>query len=718
MFINILFKRKKLILLIWLLLIILALLNFSISKKNFETGIGNIKNSESKYVSEFIQNNFPETINENLLITISNEKYIFDDNNFQNIYKSIYSLLKKQKEIRNIISPSDILGKNLISKDKKNIILIIELNEKSFSYYETYVPIIRNIIKEYNLNDFKLFVTGQAAYSYDMNFLSEKETRNAEIKVLLLTLIVLVFAFASFKSALIPVIIGFLSTFISISILKLINEFYTLSMFCQNISSMLGLALGIDYSLLILTRLRKELEFNNIEQAIINTYKTSGLSVFYSGLSVLIGFFALFIPNTNITTSIGIGGIFVVLSTLLTTFFLLPIILLFTDNKAYYKINIPNIEKNWVGFVIKNRLAFLFSSLFIIIILSLPILKIKLAEPDIRTMPSSMESKKGFEILEKISESNIVFSMDMIIKVKENNIKNMKNIVSIYNFIEELKKDTRIKDILGIYSLEKNLPLNYYIFSSFSENTLFEKYLVSKDYNDTLFKIYPDKNLSSYEINKLIEEIRLKKNNNLEIFTGGPATLGYDLMIKLYSSFHLIILFVFIVTFINLYIAFKSIIIPIKAIFLNSLAVLSSYGFLVLVFQYGYFKDFFYIENIPESVIAQIPVILFCIMFSLSMDYEVFIINSIYEYHLKGEDNYNSILKGLNDIAPVIIKASLIMLIVFGAFIFADIIIIKMVGIGLFTAVLLDASIIRMILIPIFMYMFGKLNWYSPFKNN
>ncbi|RZL41386.1 MAG: MMPL family transporter, partial [Pedobacter sp.] len=196
-------------------------------------------------------------------------------------------------------------------------------------------------------------------------------------------------------------------------------------------------------------------------------------------------------------------------------------------------------------------------------------------------------------------------------------------------------------------------------------------------------------------------------------YTGGNASVSYDLIEKLYKKFPLMIICVYLLTAIILYVSYRSVLIPLKAILVNTLSVLSCYGILILIFQYGYFNFLINLKYSPESIISGLPVILFCIMFSLSMDYEVFLLSSMSEEYKVSKDNHKAVISGLINTSGIITKAAVIMLIVFSAFIQADIILIKMLGVGLALAVFIDATIIRLILVPSLMNLAGKYNWLS-----
>lgn len=697
-----LINNRTYLTLLFLLLILISISINLFSKSSFLTGIGDIQGSQSLYVKESINQNFKEQIPSDLII-LSN-----DINN-----DLLIKTLKKHDSIKEIYNKENNYFLSSILNEKYNI-YIIKLKNNSFKSYEDFTPIIRNKIKE-NFPNSKIYVTGNAAFSYDMNSISEKQGKEAEIKVLIITLIVLFLAFGSITGAFIAVSSGFITTIITIALLKLISIFYPLSIFSQNISTMLGLGLSIDYSLLIISRLRKEIKNNDFEISLINTIKYGGKSVIFSGITVMIGFTALFIPHLNLSDSIAIGGSIVSLIAIIVSLTYVPIMLYITKNYLNYPFK--NKEKSYISenfglFITKNSLSFVLISLVLLILLMFPVLRMKLSEPDIKTMPDNMESKIGFLELEKVSKANLFYPIQIILE-SDNNI----NDIDVYNFSKQLQKYpfTNIYSIFG--DLKSIDYTNYYILrNSGLNNNLFntlDSYFFSVDKKQVLLTIFPDKNIQYYEINNIIKDLKTLKDNHLKVYIGGQSALGYDLIYNLYKNFYLMIILIYLLTAIVLYISYKSVLIPIKAIFVNTFSVLACYGILVLVFQDGYLSWLWNLKYIPNSIISGIPVILFCIMFSLSMDYEVFLLSSMHEEYKKTQDNNKAVIYGLINTSGIITKAAMVMLIVFIAFIQADIILIKMLGVGLTFAVLIDSTIIRLILVPSLMNLAGKYNWLS-----
>ncbi|MBC7475982.1 MAG: MMPL family transporter, partial [Candidatus Sericytochromatia bacterium] len=611
--------------------------------------------------------------------------------------------------------------------------IILQLKKQDFSYLESYTPKIRETIESFltkNTNDktLKIFLTGNAAFSYDMNTISEKQGKEAELRVLFLTFIVLIFAFRSITASIIALISGFSATIITISLLKILTIYFNLSIFCQNVSTMLGLALSIDYSLLLITRYRQELLTSNKNIALKTTVETAGLSVINSGTAVLIGFCALFIPNLNLTNSIAMGGVIVVLFSVLAAISLTPIMLYLLTDKLDYPLFLSNFKPfkhkfnfKWSYFIIKNSLWTTIIALIILLLCSLPIINLKLSDPEIRIMPDYMESKQGFIELQKISKADITFPIFILAKTTNGMITDSNNLINISEYTSKIKKDPRISNIYSLVDFSNNFNLANYllVYSSnlnIPELETLKKYLVSDDKTLTLIQVFTNKNLKSFEVNNLITDLRKVTANKLKVEVGGPASISHDLIDKLYSSSIYIILCTYFVTFILLAYIFKSIFIPLKAIFVNTISLLASYGILIMIFQYSWGARFINLKYSPESLLSGIPIILFCIMFSLSMDYEVFLLSRIYESYQKNKDNDQAIIEGLDQTSGVITKAALIMLIVFLAFIQADIILIKMLGTGLAIAIFIDATLIRMIVVPGIMKVSGKLNWYFPFK--
>lgn len=705
------FKNYTLLLIIIVFFIFSSIFLNLKTNKSFLTGIGDIENSESLAFSKSINSNFEYLLSNNLVISIKMK----DKESFHYLH-NLEDKLKNNKEISDVLS--NINNPLPFIDNNKNIYLLsINLKDTTFSNYESFTPNLRTFLSNNLPKDkFEYYVTGNGAFSYDLNILSEKQGRDAELKVLFITLIFTIILFGSIQSTILVILSAVITTILTITCLKLINLYYGLSIFSINISSMLGLGLSIDYSLILLNRYNKERESNSIEQSLYNTFNTASKTIFLSGLSVLVGFTALFIPQINLANSIAIGGVItIIFSMLVSNFVTLPSFAIldkkFKQNKKLdLKLNF-DLFNNISIFIDKNKLILSLLSILLLILFSLPVLNMKLAEPSIDLLPDYCESKKGFKLINEASKGNVVFPILALAEVKKGNIYDIDNFKKIDLFTSLLSSNKKISEI---YNYQNLIPTN--IFSTISLVNIdnlnkVNKIFVSKDHKKALILIIPSKDLKNYQSNDLIKEIREIEVNNLNLLIGGPIALGYDLAEKLYERIIEIILFIYLITFLLLFISFKSILIPLKAIFLNTLSILASYGFLVLIFQYGYGKDIFNISQLPEAILSGIPVLLFCSMFSLSMDYEVFILSRVYEEYKKTYDNNYSVDKGLKETAGIILKAGSIMILVFLAFIQADIILIKMIGLGLSFAIFLDVTIVRLILVPSLMKLAGKYNW-------
>ncbi|MFN4150708.1 MAG: MMPL family transporter, partial [Candidatus Sericytochromatia bacterium] len=371
------------------LIVFISIVFISNNQKSFLTGIGDIKNSESLEFSKKNSSEFEYLISNNLIISIKDKSK-----------KNLYLLNKFEKDLlmqkdisdtlSNIQSPLPFLVNN-----SDTYIISITLKENNFSNYEKFTPRLRDFIsKNLNKDIFEYYVTGNASFSYDMNELSEKQGREAELKVLFITLIFTIILFGSLNITILVSISAIITTLLTITALKLINIFYGLSIFSVNISSMLGLGLSIDYSLILVSRYREERKINSIEQSLFKTFNTAGRTIVLSGLAVLIGFFALFIPQLNLADSIAIGGVFTILFSVLNSiFFTLPSLAIIDSikrkNKSvnyiqslYIKINllIKNISNKFsnkyekvVNFIDKQKIILSIFSISLLVLFSLPV---------------------------------------------------------------------------------------------------------------------------------------------------------------------------------------------------------------------------------------------------------------------------------------------------------------------------------------------------------
>jgi RND superfamily putative drug exporter len=508
-----------------------------------------------------------------------------------------------------------------------------------------------------------------------------------------------------------------------------------MSVFVINISTMVGLGVGIDYSLLVVTRFREELNRGRSSRdAAIRTIRTAGNAVVTSGLTVLVGFSALLTTPLIETRSVGLGGLLVVSVAVLLATTLLPALLSvmgrnldrprwLANRLAWF--HAPTGWERWARWLTHHPWHAIALGGGAIALLSAPLLKIQIGLPTSHWFPPSAESSQALEDLREIGAAGAVQPIRLVVTAADGQTAvSGRHLPALRALSDTLRADPRIRRVRSVVDVQPDVSLLAYTilygnleaardrFGSFLDSYL------SDDARTTLLEVELEDSTSLTGAMHVVRVTRgiaanaLTPLDEAEILVGGFAASSVDLQDQLLSLFPRIIAMVLGVTALMLFIAFRSILVPVKAVLLNSLSVTATFGLTVLVFQYGVGGQLIGLDEATGAIFVVVPVLVFAIVFGLSMDYEVFLLSRIKEsFDRTGRNDYAT-LEGLSATASVITSAAAIMIIVFGTFAFAEVLAAKFLGFGLAVAVFLDATIIRMVLVPAIMHVAGRWNWW------
>lgn len=694
-----------------------------------------VRGSESFEQNEMISKYFPEQYTKNVVVTLKSKKYSVENPQFSQTVDKIKDLASNSKEVGSVYDYT--YDTSFISKDHKATFILIGLKDSSADQTSTGAD---NLVKSLRMikfdPDIELHITGSQVIVGDMTRLSETDSAKAEKRIVPIAVVLLVLVFGALVSALLPVIVSIMSIIITLGGLYIIGHYFELTMFCKAITSMMGLGVGLDYCLFMVSRFREEMEKDlSPEQAAIETVATAGKAVCYSGFAVSIGMAALLIPDLSLTRSIGFSGIIVVMIAIALALTLLPVIFSFlgpriNSPRAFhrfvkYSTSRKNFWLDWTNFVMKNSWTFLIGGLVILLSISYFTFHMKLWNSSVLLMPEKLDSRKGFVTMLDIDPSRKYSPIGISFETKDgSSVYERRNLEQIYNFAKEVGNLPEIQRVLGIVdpNSESNLDsyLNLYTNINALQSFQFSQAnpFVSADNKRTImWALHKDSdiNIADWYTVKKIREMRNNfKSDNLSIMIGGGGSTNVDFQDAVYKDFPLIIFLIITATYIIMFTLLGSIILPIKAIVMNLLSVGASYGWLVLVFQYGLTTNLLGIKEVPGALLIITPLILFCIIFGLSMDYEIFMMSRIKEEYDKTENVEESVAVGLEKSGSIITSAALIMVIVFSAFSFSEVILVQEMGLGLSTAVFIDATIIRIMLVPSILKLLGKISWWLP----
>jgi putative drug exporter of the RND superfamily len=596
----------------------------------------------------------------------------------------------------------------------------------------------------------KAYLTGDPAIFRAITTTTQQDVEHAELAALPIALLVLLVVFGTLIAAAMPILLAIVALPVALAIVYAIALHYSMSIFVLNIASIIGIGISIDYSLFMVRRFRDELaEGRSPRDAVGWTIATSGEAILFSGLIVMIGFSGLILIGVPIMISMGIGGAVVVGVAVLAALTLLPA-LLGVLGPRINSLRIPffnrftmrnekreaseNMEKEprgfwevWAWGVMRRPVLIIVAVSALLLLLSWPIFSISIGTAGVSSLPKGAESRQGIDILNaQFPETN---QYPVFITAQTTNGSSMlttENLAKLDNLTKWIAAQDHVTGVIslthipstpGAPTLTEQQLAALYSSGAYQQNPALQQLVASINNGDTtLITVKTDAKVDSSEGKALIDTLRAgdqAAGQGLKVQVGGFQAISLDFNRYLYSNFPRTIVFILIATYILLLLMFRSVVLPLKAILMNVLSVCASYGVLVFIFQWGNFSNI--LNFTPDSYLnSLLPILLFCILFGLSMDYEVFLLSRIREEWLLTHNNRWSVARGLAKTGGVITNAALLFVIVCGAFAFTSVIVTKEIGLGMAIAVLVDATIIRTLLVPATMRLLGRWNWWMP----
>ena len=534
----------------------------------------------------------------------------------------------------------------------------------------------------------------------------EHDLVTAEKIALPITMILLVLVFGSLIAAGLPLLIGIISIMGSFLILTIISEMTLVSIFALNLVTALGLGLAIDYSLFIVSRFREELRAGlGVDDAIRQTVRTAGRTVAFSGLTVALSLAALLVFPLAFLRSFAYAGVAVVILAAVTSTVFLPALLAILGSrvdKLSWRKKRPETSSN--GFwhrmalvVMRRPLPIATIVIVFLLFLGAPFLNAEFGRPDDRVLPRSASSHQVSQVLRDEFPVNATTNVNVV--APDANASTAE--IAAYS--------TELSRLGGVYAVQSAAGAFVAGEQVAPPGPGSEQYTSQ---SGTWFTVVPSIEAVSPEAEELVQTIRTM-DAPFDVMVGGPSADLVDTKAGVFGRMPLAAILIGLTTFVLLFLMFGGILVPVKAIILNLLSLTATFGALVWIFQEGNLAE--QLDFITTGAIdITTPVLMFCIAFGLSMDYEVFLLSRIKEEHDISGDNTASVALGLERTGRIVTAAAALLSIVFLALATSEVTFIKLFGIGLTLAVVMDATLIRAVLVPAFMRLAGEANWWAP----
>jgi putative drug exporter of the RND superfamily len=672
---------------------------------------------ESQRASELLGKTFKQAP-PNFLLLVTAKDGTVNDPNVRALGVRLTNDLLHAKGVGQVLAHWS-LGPNspLQSRDKTKAIIVAEIVGDD----EARGDVVEVLEPKFTLDnaDASVRVGGFEAIFKEVSEQIESDLAKAESIAIPITLILLIIVFGSLVAASLPIGIGILAVLGTFLVLRLIAAATDVSVFALSMVTAMGLGLAIDYSLFIVSRFREELRKGaDTETAIVTTVKTAGRTVIFSGSTVAVSLAALLVFPLYFFKSFGYAGIGVVITAVAGAVIALPALLavlgprvdwspsffpfkqLTNYQRAHHKEIGEGFWHRLAVLVMKRPWRFAIGVTLVLLALGIPFLHVNPGLPDERVLPPSAETRKVHDAIRRDFPTEEVNSIRVVATNVSNPVVERERIAVYAASLSKLDGVAVVDSFAGEYKDGVRVR---------APGPLEARFAAA---GSTWFQVIPSIDPFSEDAETLVKRIRAS-NSQLDVLVGGSSAQLVDAKDTLFGRLPIAIALIALSTFVMLFLMFGSLLVPLKALVLNFLSLTATFGAMVWIFQDGHLSGFLNFTSTGSLDISS-PILMFCIAFGLSMDFEVFLLSRIKEEYDRTGQNEHSVAVGLELTGRIVTAAAVLISVTFIAFGTSSVRFIKLFGIGMALAVLMDAFVIRGTLVPAFMRLAGNANWWLP----
>ncbi len=683
------YRRRRLVVVTWIVALIgVSILGQTVGGDLLKTF--SLPGTESQATFDVLKQQFSRSGDTGNVVFEARGNRTVDDPEVRQAMEPVFEELRKQPHVVSVTSPYEPAGSRFIAQNGK-----IAYAEILFDVQANDVPVelathMRSIAKDANSDVVRVDLAG--------SMFTEQTMPASELIGILAAIIILLIAFGSLLAMGLPIMTALFGIGIGLAVVNLLARVLDVPSFAPQVTAMIGIGVGIDYALFISTRYREALhDGSDPEQAVVHAIDTSGRAVLFAGGTVVISLLGLFLIGVSFIRGLAVGASLAVLFVMLAAVTLLPAVLGFAGY-TIDKFALPSARRKhthdrsfWVRWsrVIQSRpWPVAIVSLLILVILALPFVALRLGVADAGNDPTKFTTRRSYDLLSEGFGPG--FNGPLLLA---SNVGAASDVAAMNALGQTIAEDPDVQQVSPA--------------------------ITSPNGEGVLLQVVPKGSPQDASTTELVHRLRDDtvpagtQGTSLDVHVGGQTALGVDLADTLGSRLPYMFLAILLLSFVLLMLVFRSILVPLKAVVMNLLSIGAAYGVIVAIFQWGWLKNAVGIGK-EGPIEAWVPMMLFAIVFGLSMDYEVFLLSRIKEEYDRTHDNADAVAAGLAKTARLITAAAAIMICVFGSFVLSDLRVLKLIGFGLAFAVFIDATIVRLLLVPATMELLGDRNWWFP----
>ena len=684
------FRHRRLVLVGWVVALILLSVVSGKAGTSWSQSFS-LPGTDSQAASDLLQSRFPSQAGSTADIVFKADAGVTDPA-VQQRMEALFAEAATVNQVTEVQSPYAQGGQRQISADGK------------IAYAEVKFGVQRNQIDQATKDELKTLISdanqpGLQVEGGGDTFTTRRPPGSTEAIGLIAAIVILLIAFGSVLAMGLPILTALFGIGVGFAVVELLSHATSVPEFATQLAAMIGIGVGIDYALFIVTRYRQGLhEGLDPESSVVTALDTAGRAVLFAGTTVVISLLGMLLIGIAFVGGLGVGAAAVVAITMVASITLLPALLGFVGLNID-KFRLPGMGKmrdpsttagyRWSHFLQRHPWPFAALGLLILLGLAMPALSIRLGSSDESNTPTTETTRRAYDL--KAEGFGAGASGPLLLAAEINGPQDVPTLQKVV--------DT-LKDTPGVAQVSPPRP--------------------NQAADAAVITVIPTTSSQDQATVDLIDHLRhdvlpqATAGTDVQVHVGGITAAFDDVATKLQTRLPLFIGVVLGLSFLLLLVVFRSILVPVKAVIMNLLSIAAAYGVMVAVFQWGWGKDLIGVGK-AGPIESFLPMMLFAILFGLSMDYEVFLLSRIKEeYESNGNDNREAVANGLSATARVITAAAAIMVCVFGSFAFGDQRVVKEFGLGLAFAVFIDATVVRMILVPATMELLGDANWWFP----